>query len=598
MSAGRLKNRLVPRSMAHALRARIGSAGLFAVVSSSAVSWGALAMPVVLGTSLVVSAVTLTACDDESQPAYWIKKLNSPESRPAAIKRLADFYKDAMSNAKDNRSDPKVQAILQQIVKPMTDTYMTADLDEKTRVELLSALADTRDPGAKAAMVKCIADFPKKSTVDEVKHAATYVKLLKVKEAAGPLLDAFLAIKVTDPKTGPAYLQVKDAMLAIPDPSWTNKLIDTVQRPMDTNDMKSAQVEVYWQSVAAEILGDLKAAAAVKPLLKVLLTSSKEKSPVPGVALVSLVKMGKLSLQPAIDLLTGKDAELVAYAKQQAGSDSSKQNWYINQAASLLGGIGRAEAMQPMIDTLGRKDIADINRVSLAMALTNLPARPEAVAALQKAYDTVPVSFSMPDGSPGRQYIVSASTKLMDPTLYAWAIKQAPLAKTDAEQPTQDAFVELALKLMKSENLAEVKSKLMDVKDVANPTSQQRFKEVSAVMNSCGAKIDCYLQKIQDKDTQDTKPFNGIKSAYLVALLGGAAQKDALVKVLPSVKNNSVRGAVLLALTYLSPQGDTKVADDLQKIIDDNNTKLDQDHARQINGGIRDVVLILRARAS
>ena len=59
-----------------------------------------VAVPVAV---VAVASSALAGCADESQPEYWVKKLEDPVSRAAAARRLGEFYKDAMTKAKDNR---------------------------------------------------------------------------------------------------------------------------------------------------------------------------------------------------------------------------------------------------------------------------------------------------------------------------------------------------------------------------------------------------------------------------------------------------------------------------------------------------------------
>lgn len=546
--------------------------------------------------AVVAAAVaTLPACGpDESQPEYWIKKLDQPAARAPAAKRLGDFYKDAMSRSKENRDDPKVKEILGKIVGPLTKTYVTADLDEKTRIGVLDVLADTRDPGAKDAIIKAIKDFAGgKATADEMKKAALYVKQLKVKEAAPVLIDAFLATKINAEKTGKAYVETQDAMIAIADPSWKPKLIEIISRPLDPKEVDTAKQEVYWQSVSAMVLGELVAVDAFKPLFKILV--SPNKSAVAMTAAYAIAKMGKEALPPTIDVLMGKDTELLEFAKKEAGNDPARANWHLNQAASVLQSIGRAEAVAPIIEVLGRKDIADINRVVLAASLANLPAKPESIAAIQKAFETVDAKFTMPNSpDPGRRYIADAASKMIDSSFVPWALGHLDKAKGDENELLRRTLLELVLKVMKKEHIEDVR-KRAENKDLADPKIQENFKLTEKLLTECDTKADCYLAKLDDKDTNEAKPFIGVKAAYMVAMNGG--NRDELVKRIPKISSAGVKAATMLSLLYLSPGGDPKAVEELQKILDDAVAKKGQ-VALQENRGLRDVILILKARGS
>ena len=49
----------------------------------------------------------LLACADESQPEYWIEKLDDKAWRPKAIERLNQFYEDALTNAGKDATKPR-----------------------------------------------------------------------------------------------------------------------------------------------------------------------------------------------------------------------------------------------------------------------------------------------------------------------------------------------------------------------------------------------------------------------------------------------------------------------------------------------------------
>src|SRR5215213_8749630 len=105
----------------------------------------ALLVGAVASTCLATASVAMIGCADENAPETWVKKLNDPLTRPPAIKRLIQFHEDAMTRANKDRNDPNVKALLDKIVEPMTKTYTDGQLDDRTRIELIKFLADSRD---------------------------------------------------------------------------------------------------------------------------------------------------------------------------------------------------------------------------------------------------------------------------------------------------------------------------------------------------------------------------------------------------------------------------------------------------------------------
>jgi hypothetical protein len=87
---------------------------------------GGVAAPALLG-------ATISACADENDPQTWVKRLDDPAQKSNAIKRLAQFFEDAMTKANKNREDANVKALLDKIADPLTKAYTAGNLDDKTR---------------------------------------------------------------------------------------------------------------------------------------------------------------------------------------------------------------------------------------------------------------------------------------------------------------------------------------------------------------------------------------------------------------------------------------------------------------------------------
>lgn len=589
----------LPRSLAASLRRlAIGAAGV-AVALPGIPSLGASAG--VCAGVLVASSV-LVGCDDESQPDYWVKKLDDPGKRPAAIKRLTQFYEDGLTKNDNKRDAPEMKALLDKIVPPLSQQYIKGDLDEKTRIDLFKALANTRDPKAKDAIIKAITDFAAgKAHHEEMTQAAIYVKVLKLKEAAGPLLDAFTKIQVSNKDLGPPFKQTQDAMLAISDPSWKGKLIELLNRPIGVIDEKkadkaaldAARNEVYWQTVSAMLLGDLQAAEAIKPLFKAVIMP--EKKNIAGTAVVALIKIGKPAVVPLLDVLSNKDAEMAELAKK-SGGDAAKYA-HIQAAALVLGSIGRSEARDPMVNALNAAD-NDAVRAIIGREMSKLPPSPEAIKALETAFEKVGVDALIPPGEPAKIVIAAAAEKFMDASMVPWLIKQvgtlktAKGAKEDIDN-IQAALLQTAMKIMKKDQIDEVK-KAIDAE--GDDLTKKGFQQVVALLNACSDNVGCYLAKIEDPATQEkNEQFVGIKAIYTLGSIGNEGTKAEVVKRLSKIKNDAIKFESLNLIDHLSPNGDKKVADELQQMLDEQASRGKE---TPVDPAMRQIISRLRARAS
>src|SRR5512142_1140327 len=126
-----------------------------------------------LGTAAVITtgvvATTLVGCKDDSQPDYWVDKLPDASWRPRAIKRLEQFYEDAITRSNKDTAAPEVKALLDKISEPLTKAYVSYydDYDTKTRVSLIKLISSFKDPRTEPALKKAFDEFAKHPKTDK-----------------------------------------------------------------------------------------------------------------------------------------------------------------------------------------------------------------------------------------------------------------------------------------------------------------------------------------------------------------------------------------------------------------------------------------------
>ncbi len=555
----------------------------------------ALATRLLLGSALpltvVASATLLVGCEDESQPETWVKRLDDPAKRAGAVKRLNQFYEDGMTKANNNREAPEMKALLAKIVKPMSDAYVKGDLDEKTRKDLLKSLAGTRDPNASGAIIKALTDFAAgKADASEATEAAHFVKTLKTKEAAGPLLDAFMRVNPSKKELGPPYIAVQEAMLAIPDPAWKGKLIDEVNKPVDPKNIDELRNAIYHQTVSAMILGELKAAEATKVLFKAMVTPDKKD--VAATALMALVKIGKPSVIMLLDVMNGKDADIAEYVKKV------NPKGYVASAAATMGLLGRTESLAPMI-AAGHAATDEGDQAHRARELAKLPASPESIKTVQTVFEKTSNGAALGNGQNARIALAEQMADWMDSSIVPWLLKQVEAVAKGAKEKEeadliQGALLQSAMKLMRKEQVDDVK-KLVDKE--GSELEKAAFKLSSDVLTACTENLGCYLGKLEDEKVQEkNQQFTGIKAAFMLGMLGKDDTKAEIVKRWPKIKNASIKFVSAKAIDKLSPKGDAKIADELQKIVEADAARGDA-LAVQGNSPLKQYIPRLRARA-
>ena len=119
-----------------------------------------------LGSSLTTAVLVspaLIGCKDESQPEYWVEKLDDASWRARSISRLAQFFEDTLTRKNNDQKAPEVIEFVNKTVEPLTKLYVEEfdNLDSKTRVVLIKLLADFRDKRTEPALKKAFEQFVK-----------------------------------------------------------------------------------------------------------------------------------------------------------------------------------------------------------------------------------------------------------------------------------------------------------------------------------------------------------------------------------------------------------------------------------------------------
>jgi hypothetical protein len=90
--------------------------------------------------------------------------------------------------------------------------------------------------------------------------------------------------------------------------------------------------------------------------------------------------------------------------------------------------------------------------------------------------------------------------------------------------------------------------------------------------------VPCYLDAIEKGESQEqATQFAGIKSGYMIAILGNEDARGELISRLDSIDNAAVRFVAAQAIDHLSPKGSKEAAEKLKLIIDKNIQSADKD---------------------
>jgi hypothetical protein len=609
-----------PRTQAHALRSLL---------------LGAAVIPATL-----LGVGTLSGCRDENDPATWAAELSDPTKQTSAVKRLKQFYEDALTRScsgktdkpseacaatKKDRQAPNVKAVLDKIVEPMTKVCLETGLTPKSRSELIGVLADAQDERADACLKKTIEDYkaesPSKENEADVQQIVRGVLASKRKTLGPSILKLFTSLKTSKAKTAGLYQEVLNAMLLVADKANEDTFVELLGRPiLDPTDAMATQDEIYWQTGAARALGNLRSEKAVTPLLKLLLTPAK--AGVHSSALIALVKIGQPAVAPTEALLKGDAKDLIQHStdeqikvaekdkdgKVSAANLKKAEKAYIEMAAQVLGNLGSESSVKPLLSALEKAD--DLTKVFIAMQLPLLPKTPETIAAFQKVFEEAKADLEFPNGGRVRPALYEAASGFGDAGLVPWIVKTASEAKgeqADLDQLRSPALLTV-MKLAKPDQLGELDKlaglKAQDAEDenkkkIENTVGKSFEKELKAVkelLGECKDGVDCYLAKLTDGAVQEkAQQIKGIKAAYMIAMFGDDATRAKLVELIPKIDNDAIRYTAQNALQILAPKGDGDAADKLLARLEKAEEQKDQESIQNYSL-FRQTAARLRAR--
>jgi hypothetical protein len=385
----------------------------------------------------------------------------------------------------------------------------------------------------------------------------------------------------------------------------------------------------WWQQTAVQIISDFKYAAAIKPLVTALLTTSK--LALNGIIKTALVRMAKDAEPIIIGALTNSDPDF----KTIIGTykDAEKET-YLYVLADMLGFFSRTKGRDAVISIIKAGTLAtDTGRGGLAQSLVQFPTSPDAEPSFQAMFAKLTDNSSwapslqqtMPQAP--KASLIAASNGFYDAALVPWLLDYAGNQKTSA---TKLLPMDSAMKLMDADKKKSVSDFLDKVSpDIAKELNDQdkgpknkpkagdppyvkmgdatvaSLKELftynAKVIDDCKTDASCYV-KILDEDIPSTPPTANqrqIKATYMAVIYaaknGDKIRGDLLAHV-DKVRNAAARVAIVQAIDELAPNGDTAAADALDKICDKDTAQGDNDLVAPDNV-VKQISFRLRSRA-
>lgn len=558
-----------------------------------------MAMPAVLGAgALVVGGSMLTACADENDPKTWVKRLDDPAQRGAAVKRLQQFFEDSLSNAKKDPNDPKVKALLDDIVEPLTKQYTGGTVaDEKTRKDLIKFLADTNDPRTAPALAKALKDYEPKKSDEDVRYAAQATKnianagKLSDQGLIDALWECFAKFRASQTNSINLVTELHDAVLAVKHPSYGPKAVEKLAGPVDPKNPESVRDQVqFWQMTSIQLIGELKLGSAAKPLVTVLLTPTK--GDLRATTRTALLKMPKEAEAQLLAAMKGTDPDLAKLAA------AFPEKAHVAILSETIAYISRNAGRDAIVEALAAAD-SDQNRTILAMNLIHFPNDAKIEEAFMGAYAKIAPDAGIPlmGGGNGRSILIQASSHFYDPKLVEWILKEKNAAKGDHAEEVSAGALDAAVKLMKADQVKQVG---IVVGQLTGPaTEKEKFNAGSKVLEKCKEDAACYVKVLDEPipSSPETAKFAHVKATWMAAAFGNDGTRKELLGKIDKIKDPSVRLAMAEAIDHLGPKGDVAAADQLDKMVEADKASGNK-ALLQADDAVAKVSLKLRSRAT
>lgn len=568
----------------------------------------ALLMGAAITGGTAVATTTLVGCTDEKDPQTHVDRLKDPVKRPLAVDRLIKFVSDAQQNQKTAKSTlasegklaavdaeekaelekaasgEKLKALFDVIITPLTELANSGELDERKHAELLMMLAKTRDERAMPALVKALDNYkPDDRTPEDLDNAIVEIVInmgqmalegtLKDAGANKGLFGLFKNLEAYTPKgqNKGLFRILNHTLLTIADPAWESDLIGMIKVPIKSTKKKAQKqvlTQVYWQITATELLGKLKAKAAVVPLLQIVLTPFK--APLASTAINAMIKIGKPAIDECVKLLNGDNEKLAEYAATEFKRSKEDQDvkvtkaiekeadmQYKLQSVIILGFMGTKDVVAPMIGIIDSGDKS--MKGFVASELAKLPKDDAVTDKFKEVFDEMTLSTKTPRGDYAKENLAGGVEAYYDVALAKWLAEKVS-EDIKGDKADVDAFRESALPTL-------IKAADADLW----PTVEKLFGQLPELKGNKKEKY--FIRSPEDKDKKKGKgPFTEQEIVDQIVALkfeSGDFRDEAEGARWTPITNSQTFGAALGRAAYVKAMTNSK------KVLDECGTKVD-----------------------
>lgn len=512
---------------------------------------------------LAVLGLGSAACpSDPNDPKTWAKQLKNMRTQKEALDELAKMDVD------------KARAALPELIELYKDSKRPEHLealvryhDPSTKQIFLDALEYTDDDFDRATIAAGVLGEMKASdTVDALGKAAT--KQLPIKSRANSVRLA--AIR---------------ALVKIGDKKGTPFLTKILMTSADEQDF-------LLNNKAALGLAELRDPGSVPALLKGLFMTGRGTNIFQECRL-ALVRIGEPAIDPLIDLLNEKNAEVAEMAKKLKFEEPMEKGGtpgvVPKKAAILLGDLRAKKAVAPLIAKLKEKQRGD-EHMAMLIAL-GLIGTPEAVDALLAKVKDAKADWLERNAAADGLYL--SGDKKVAQTLFDVA-KTGYVTIQGQKASNLRASAAIDFARIGGKDQYDAFKALVDKETEAQGAFGEALDRM-AVAKECGDSVECYGKKLNEPGAARAE-----KAAFAIGFSGDAKKGLPLllgaIKPLASMTTDRfpVHQAMLYSLGKLGDKNCKECIDKLEKQIDRDEKATRLPGARDMLGETRVTLAIIQ----
>ena len=519
--------------------------------------------------------MAFAACHaDDNDVGGQAEELSDPVRRQNALSNLQRLYGDVLADNDGDRDAAPVKEFHDKVVDKLAQAYIDNPADNQNRVTMLQLMKEMRDPRLLPALQSAL-DWRRDVSEEQAIAAAETLRFVEVPDDKKPEVIKTLCDsvkKVTQARGVDNRMRI--AMIRALGAQQSNQATECL---VEIATKQTEEQNFLINRLAAQQLGALADPAAVPAMIKglFLFAPNNPAMRMNDVAAEALVRIGRPSLDPLLQLMRGQHQEANAIAEAyieavrqrnaEAAEQMSVRQVTGSEATFTLGALGYPEAFDPlMAETASGEDT--FRKVNGAVALARLNVTEAQSAKVNETLKSVYAGLE--DDSTGLQ----ARAQLLANMRQLYDESYLPFFLAEAKKP--DLHPAVRIEAVKAYALLAGKSEAEGLKawiesldedtDAYKSNFQSETDKAIATAIECDVDLGCYLRKLEDSDVGVAR-----KAAFMIGRLG-EGNEQAINKLVEKLGHREieVRLSAIHALDNIAASGSEAAVTRIEELRD------------------------------